>query len=124
MGTESLPPDVFIDVRSIAKIAPSRRQLRAITEIPWEVVGSGIHEQKQRAVSAFARDDVGCLIEIEAVGLEPACSQVLHVEITIDAGRGLEAARAKKGPIEWIETERSEERRVGKECRSRWSPYH
>ena len=24
--------------------------------------------------------------------------------------------------MEWIE--RSEERRVGKECRSRWSPYH
>ena len=23
-----------------------------------------------------------------------------------------------------IELERSEERRVGKECRSRWSPYH
>ena len=24
----------------------------------------------------------------------------------------------------WITTTRSEERRVGKECRSRWSPYH
>src|SRR2546422_10899941 len=24
----------------------------------------------------------------------------------------------------WTETPRSEERRVGKECRSRWSPYH
>ena len=24
----------------------------------------------------------------------------------------------------WEETMRSEERRVGKECRSRWSPYH
>ena len=24
----------------------------------------------------------------------------------------------------WIDSERSEERRVGKECRSRWSPYH
>src|SRR5256885_10924126 len=24
----------------------------------------------------------------------------------------------------WIEMIRSEERRVGKECRSRWSPYH
>ena len=24
----------------------------------------------------------------------------------------------------WIELLRSEERRVGKECRSRWSPYH
>ena len=26
--------------------------------------------------------------------------------------------------IERLEAERSEERRVGKECRSRWSPYH
>ena len=27
-------------------------------------------------------------------------------------------------PKEQIKTTRSEERRVGKECRSRWSPYH
>ena len=27
-------------------------------------------------------------------------------------------------PEEEISIERSEERRVGKECRSRWSPYH
>ena len=27
-------------------------------------------------------------------------------------------------PEEVAEAERSEERRVGKECRSRWSPYH
>src|SRR3712207_9460721 len=25
---------------------------------------------------------------------------------------------------EWLASQRSEERRVGKECRSRWSPYH
>ena len=34
----------------------------------------------------------------------------------------------KKDLIEWVlwnsELLRSEERRVGKECRSRWSPYH
>ena len=24
----------------------------------------------------------------------------------------------------WVDYKRSEERRVGKECRSRWSPYH
>src|SRR2546430_3772363 len=24
----------------------------------------------------------------------------------------------------WVDGDRSEERRVGKECRSRWSPYH
>src|SRR5256885_5589341 len=34
------------------------------------------------------------------------------------AGRTAEAARSLEGP------QRSEERRVGKECRSRWSPYH
>ena len=28
------------------------------------------------------------------------------------------------GDIEELMTTRSEERRVGKECRSRWSPYH
>src|SRR2546427_1426250 len=27
-------------------------------------------------------------------------------------------------PYGWSEASRSEERRVGKECRSRWSPYH
>ena len=36
------------------------------------------------------------------------------------------AQRIKKGDQEALEklTKRSEERRVGKECRSRWSPYH
>ena len=29
-----------------------------------------------------------------------------------------------RGPQEYAESDRSEERRVGKECRSRWSPYH
>ena len=26
--------------------------------------------------------------------------------------------------LKWMNDQRSEERRVGKECRSRWSPYH
>ena len=30
----------------------------------------------------------------------------------------------KTGDHVIVETARSEERRVGKECRSRWSPYH
>ena len=35
-------------------------------------------------------------------------------------------ANSKHAVSDWmeIEKERSEERRVGKECRSRWSPYH
>src|SRR5215204_6402225 len=32
--------------------------------------------------------------------------------------------RSSTSPPAWISGARSEERRVGKECRSRWSPYH
>src|SRR2546425_12771540 len=40
------------------------------------------------------------------------------------AGMGL-AAIDLLGPDDWGRVrDRSEERRVGKECRSRWSPYH
>src|SRR5256885_8831812 len=50
------------------------------------------------------------------------CGQVLVVEATQDA-----LARSGVVVLEEIEVDtglRSEERRVGKECRSRWSPYH
>ena len=36
----------------------------------------------------------------------------------------LETPEGKKLPVEHCIKGRSEERRVGKECRSRWSPYH
>ena len=46
-------------------------------------------------------------------------------------GRGAEAADLRKVSIQidgaavpYYALTRSEERRVGKECRSRWSPYH
>src|SRR2546422_11723348 len=37
---------------------------------------------------------------------------------------GMRAGREQMLKIERDEERRSEERRVGKECRSRWSPYH
>ena len=53
-------------------------------------------------------------------------------DVEITACAGLEEAR--KGDLSFCKdvkhvklvqsTQRSEERRVGKECRSRWSPYH
>ena len=39
-----------------------------------------------------------------------------------DGADALEAGSGAGSPLD--ETTRSEERRVGKECRSRWSPYH
>src|SRR5256885_10099272 len=57
----------------------------------------GLHEQVACAVDAYPADEVG-----EAVARGPA-------------EKAAEAALAHA---------RSEERRGGKECRSRWSPYH
>src|SRR3712207_9411779 len=37
---------------------------------------------------------------------------------------GVEAPTAGRVLMDGLEVSRSEERRVGKECRSRWSPYH
>src|SRR2546426_6984390 len=44
-------------------------------------------------------------------------AKVVVKEAEVEGKRVLDEARAAKA-------ERSEERRVGKECRSRWSPYH
>src|SRR2546426_8027629 len=44
------------------------------------------------------------------------------VPLEPDAQAGGDGARARIDVV--VEAVRSEERRVGKECRSRWSPYH
>src|SRR2546427_7106985 len=50
-----------------------------------------------------------------------AAAQVGQIRV-----RSLESKRTNVGPITTrrLRDVRSEERRVGKECRSRWSPYH
>ena len=53
---------------------------------------------------------------------------VTDVAIIGTGGAGLAAAFEARGAGARVavleQAERSEERRVGKECRSRWSPYH
>src|ERR1051326_9476985 len=54
-------------------------------------------------------------------------SQLTLTRLAIDTGHGggdVGLARYDFNPAEGEGDERSEERRVGKECRSRWSPYH
>ena len=54
------------------------------------------------------------MIDIEKMGVR-YMEQLLIVEDDIGLNQGLCKA---------LKADRSEERRVGKECRSRWSPYH
>ena len=53
-------------------------------------------------------------------------SAVLCNQLVTKGGgrRPLRAFFRGSGVRRWRPAERSEERRVGKECRSRWSPYH
>ena len=46
------------------------------------------------------------------------------IEIVGSSSGGSGGSGIKLPPTKFIEITRSEERRVGKECRSRWSPYH
>ena len=48
--------------------------------------------------------------------------QVIKIEEDKCTGCGICADACQEGAIGIVD--RSEERRVGKECRSRWSPYH
>jgi len=44
-------------------------------------------------------------------------------EVSID-GRNAQGLEPAARDVTFVFQQRSEERRVGKECRSRWSPYH
>jgi len=67
------------------------------------------------AVEIFAR----ARLEQTAIGVLPAhlCPPDLETAYLLQNALGERLDNTKLGP-------RSEERRVGKECRSRWSPYH
>src|SRR3712207_8123629 len=67
---------------------------------------------------ATARGQVGGDVA-EAVDLGILRGQV-HDRVEHQIRKGEGALDAGAGEV----TDRSEERRVGKECRSRWSPYH
>ena len=49
---------------------------------------------------------------------------VIGIRPTIDGRRGPLKVRESLEDQTMAMAQRSEERRVGKECRSRWSPYH
>ena len=58
--------------------------------------------------------------ELDAHILDARMDESVHVLVLTGAGDKFFCAGADISMLE----KRSEERRVGKECRSRWSPYH
>src|SRR2546421_13120368 len=80
-----------------------------------------------QAVAVCARVGVECeaigagLNHISSRSLQQRPELVVAVEEELDGG---DAGAAHCSVTGWVARMRSEERRVGKECRSRWSPYH
>ena len=73
---------------------------------------------------------LGCAIS-EGYAQKVALKSNLLYDATTTMNLGLEIGLARKWTLDipvnynpWKLSDRSEERRVGKECRSRWSPYH
>ena len=64
-------------------------------------------------VMGWAKTDFDCKIDVVTCGLNQKVISSFNVPVLVD-----------KVMDEVSADERSEERRVGKECRSRWSPYH
>src|SRR2546430_11372833 len=70
-----------------------------------------------------------CIGDLELLGRQPVVAQLSRHEVTLGDLELLTLRVA--GEVHGLEpveqrprNARSEERRVGKECRSRWSPYH
>src|SRR5215211_910239 len=106
-------------------------RLRLVADEAHEVVEEGELLTHQRAVDAVLAGD---LLE-QAAQLGAALAGGRGLERRHQRGQGLERhrggrhAQALAGAGQQLgagalEALRSEERRVGKECRSRWSPYH
>ena len=77
---------------------------------------------------AFVTGALACLAQLgvpDLVDAGPQSAEELAPKIGADAGalHRLMRATASLGVLS-EGSDRSEERRVGKECRSRWSPYH
>ena len=74
-----------------------------------------INPDDMNAVEAALKikDATGCKVTVVTMGPPPAAGML----------RELMAMGVDEGVLVTAR-ERSEERRVGKECRSRWSPYH
>ena len=79
------------------------------TQIPMRITGFDADVAEANGYAIITLDS-GYQASVPA----DQAGNVRTIEDVINAG----------GAVEYAATVRSEERRVGKECRSRWSPYH
>ena len=77
-------------------------------------------------IAKFGNDYVAAQqIVISLTGIIYMVPQAVGAAVTVRVGYSIGRRQKQRARyISGVGTTRSEERRVGKECRSRWSPYH
>ena len=117
LGDKELLAGLFIDITERKKV---EKRVNKINQLQTELLASGTISEKARKVTETVVNIFGadfCRIWITSPG-DRCSSGCVHAT----AKEEQISCRDKKQCLHLIS--RSEERRVGKECRSRWSPYH
>src|SRR5256884_7178575 len=90
----------------------------------------GIRDVAVTGVQTCALPIWGRFVEnFKLVISDPRLMKLLWSHLTVEEAREMGLQNGNSAVVEFIlyyfrKFDRSEERRVGKECRSRWSPYH
>src|SRR5215467_8882702 len=83
----------------------------------------GVHDGYVGPVSFFLFQAEDGIRDYKVTGVQ-TCALPISCRRAAPSARSTSATRSDRPSLTPMATARSEERRVGKECRSRWSPYH
>ena len=121
---DKLIEKIFSDM---LKDMPEEKRIELVKDMDLKVAGFG-NQAIMAAIQAGLRAGGFLSYQITVIVANYVARLVLGRGLTLATNAALTKGLSFLiGPIGWAVTgiaERSEERRVGKECRSRWSPYH
>src|SRR5262245_59639717 len=98
-----LASQIFVQVGTVAEIAPIGREIGPIWRVPWEVIGHRVNQQEQRGLAKLPGERARGDIVIEAVRISPDRAKVLGLEETLYTSGLLKSACAQKRPRVRIE---------------------
>src|SRR3712207_7711979 len=104
-----------------------RRHTRYWRDWSSDVCSSDLSISEREIVGLVGESGSGKTLFTKCIlGILPEISKITYdtFEVKADLGAVFQNAFTSLNPTMKIGKQRSEERRVGKECRSRWSPYH
>src|SRR2546422_2663287 len=122
-GTHSAEISEFVPIESIDPLffdkayylAPDKGGAK-----PYALFARALRDSRRCAIGRWAARGKQYIVMIRPVAEGLVMQQLLYAGEV----RSIKEIDIPQGEVKEAELKRSEERRVGKECRSRWSPYH